>query len=350
MNLGSSVGVQQKRDPLWKQALATFLAQSAGSAASGLTANALEKDYQAEAVRQGIISADTPERGFGEKLTQGAAWDKSRLNEALKDKSDTAREARQTEEFAARMGLSRDEFEALKEERTRQAGLDERRLGQTDRQLGQGDTRLSQDESYRRDSLDQQAKLRNDAIQARLDEINARQNDPNRALDLTKKQAEIDKLKYESNPERMGTEKAYQMQKLMELMGIQPNTGGAPTGKPTTPTDAVSKREAANRAPTAAIPGQTGQAPNMPSPDSLRFGQPSDGRPLSQNDVSPPADIMSLVAPTGGPDSVSPQLATAANNPAALMQDPEIAKRAAMLAKLLSTQGGVGGAPIGNTV
>ena len=125
MNLATHSPVQIVTPP-WKQALASFLTNTAGGIAKEGVGNAFATDYAKAASAEGLPGATSPDTGtqsFWSKILHGPEWDKTRFQEGVKSSKDDAKLEAERSRWAQQLGLSRDEATALQNYREKELAI-----------------------------------------------------------------------------------------------------------------------------------------------------------------------------------------------------------------------------------
>lgn len=393
MNL-SGGGSKTFVEPAWHKALAAFLVNAAAGAASGATSNALSRDVTPQAVTAGVAPAGQTAPTFWDQVVHGPAWTQKSLDEAMRTKQQGQAYA-QTAAYEQGM-LKNDQTRTTNESAHQKANedLEAKKLGMTADEYKAART----DREY--NNL-MQSQDRRDSMMEKSREFNAEA--PGREAVTGLHKANTQHVTLENDPAWQGKVKAQQMLEMMRAMGIDPSKFGGQQGagnpmnptqppdnsatvdfhgqmaqptvhgptsgpfdyqnfpssfmpptaqtppvQPSGPHEVLSAREAANRAPAAGTSTQAGQfAPMQAAPPPPSANNPPSTIPNQTRQFQgEPTTMLNMQAMPADPYGMTGNVPESSGNFIPPFQfDPEMLKRAAMLAKLLGQPQSIGGTP-----
>lgn len=389
MNLATHSPVQIVTPP-WKQALASFLTNTAGGIAKEGVGNAFATDYAKAASAEGLPGATSPDTGtqsFWSKILHGPEWDKTRFQEGVKSSKDDAKLEAERSRWAQQLGLSRDEATALQNYREKELAI---------RQAEQGSHESERKDMavFRQNQESNQAQDRREALLEKRREADQRRTDPYALAQIALMQSQT------LTPEQKAmiaaasvvggqVERGNQRQRTLQDLGISggsipsnnsdtvnptqtgtTNRGSGGTvqdskipaylrttlpGRPTssiTPmpgqVQGIEPGTQYNALPSAGASGQMGQSMAMAAtpPDVADLGEPeaiTQKQPLQQHLGQ---DLMSLVGPPQTPNSPTAiQPSSPVNNPNPTPTNTDVYRLAQILARKFGTAPGMGGTP-----
>lgn len=405
MNLARYVPEHIPIEPAWHKALTAFLVNTAGTTGRDLVSNALSQDYTPQARAMGLPgAAGMSDQDFASKILHGPQWDKSALQEGIRQHSADMRNQLADDRMAKQLGLQQSELDSLN--KYREGELAQRQAEQGSREAERKDTA-----SYRDRELAQRAAESSSSAQSRQDQLNAEVQhwkdmisptaNPSLASEMQLRDAQVAHERAMTDPNfaaqtKLATIKALLgddgFNQMMQGLRGQPSgnndsvnfhnsgsqtvPGGSlrnPDGSVVDPSKAMSGGFFPSTTPytqPASVPSfgssqmdatmRSQQAPVAGTSQQMGQRQMMEAAPVQQStppitqpqalqqhvgETISPTDILSLVRPAQTPNSPTAiQPSTAAGSPVMFGMDPQTMARAADLLRRMQASG-MGGTP-----